>query len=105
MTGAKEEELERRKFLSLSMKLASLPLIGTGPVFNNIQHIQGKSDVNVLKTKNSEPMEYSKAFESLKEFSLLNALFGRRARRFGLGMEIPSGPLAFKSRKEAMPLS
>jgi hypothetical protein len=39
------------------------------------------------------------------EFSLLEALFGRRARRFGLGMEIPSGPLAFKSRHAPLPLS
>lgn len=35
----------------------------------------------------------------------MQALFGRRARRFGLGMEIPSGPLAFKSRREPVPLS
>ncbi len=39
------------------------------------------------------------------EFSLLEALFGRRARRFGLGMEIPSGPLAFTSRHAPLPLS
>lgn len=31
----------------------------------------------------------------LQHFPLMHALFGRRARRFGLGMEIPSGPLAF----------
>jgi hypothetical protein len=35
----------------------------------------------------------------------MHALFGRRARRFGLGMEIPSGPLAFRSRREPVPLS
>jgi hypothetical protein len=39
------------------------------------------------------------------EFSLLEALFGRRARRFGLGMEIPSGPLAFTSKHAPLPLS
>jgi hypothetical protein len=39
------------------------------------------------------------------EFPLLHALFGRRARRFGLGMEIPSGPLAYRSMDEPMPLS
>ena len=43
--------------------------------------------------------------EALLEFPLLQALFGRRARRFGLGMEIPSGPLAFRSEKEPEPLS
>jgi hypothetical protein len=43
--------------------------------------------------------------EALLEFPLMSALFGRRARRFGMGMEIPSGPLAFRSEREAMPLS
>jgi hypothetical protein len=43
--------------------------------------------------------------KSLLEFPLMQALFGRRARRFGLGMEIPSGPLAFKSDKDPMPLT
>ncbi len=41
----------------------------------------------------------------LLRYPLFNALFGRRARRFGLGMEIPSGPLAFRSRHAAKPLS
>ena len=41
----------------------------------------------------------------LQQFPLMQALFGRRARRFGLGMEIPSGPLAFQSRHEPRPLS
>lgn len=44
-------------------------------------------------------------FKALLEFPLMQALFGRRARRFGLGMEIPSGPLAFKSSKDPMPLT
>lgn len=43
--------------------------------------------------------------EHLLNYPLLGALFGRRARRFGLGMEIPSGPLAYKSRHAPVPLS
>jgi hypothetical protein len=43
--------------------------------------------------------------EHLLGYPLLGALFGRRARRFGLGMEIPSGPLAFRSRHAPVPLS
>ena len=39
------------------------------------------------------------------QFPLMEAIFGRRARRFGLGMEIPSGPLAFKSPSKPVPLS
>jgi hypothetical protein len=35
----------------------------------------------------------------------MQAIFGRCSRRFGLGMEIPSGPLAFTSRSTPEPLS
>ena len=45
------------------------------------------------------------ALQELLNFPLIAAIFGRRSRRFGLGMEIPSGPLAFKSRHEPVPLS
>ncbi|MCE0488219.1 hypothetical protein [Ornithinimicrobium sediminis] len=41
----------------------------------------------------------------LSDFSLVDAIAGRRSRRFGLGMEMPSGPLAYRSRAEPMPLS
>ena len=41
----------------------------------------------------------------IQQFPLMQALFGRRARRFGMGMEIPSGPLAFRSRHDPLPLS
>lgn len=43
--------------------------------------------------------------EGLSEFPLLAAMFGRRSRRFGLGMEIPDGPLAYRSRHEPVSLS
>jgi hypothetical protein len=41
----------------------------------------------------------------LIEFPLLEAIAGRRARRFGLGMEIPSGPLSYTSNAEPLPLT
>jgi hypothetical protein len=50
-------------------------------------------------------MKQSQAFDNLVQFPFVQALFGRRARRFGVGMEIPSGPLAYKSKKEPFPLS
>jgi hypothetical protein len=43
--------------------------------------------------------------DELAHFPLLRAIFGRRARRFGLGMSIPSGPLAYTSKEKPMPLS
>jgi hypothetical protein len=38
-------------------------------------------------------------------FPLMEALGGRRARRFALGAEIPDGPLAYKSTHEPVPLT
>jgi hypothetical protein len=41
----------------------------------------------------------------LATFPLVEALFGRRSRRFALGDEIPDGPLAYRSRHEPVPLT
>jgi hypothetical protein len=45
------------------------------------------------------------ALRELSTFPLLEALYGRRSRRFALGDEIPDGPLAYKSRHEPLPLT
>jgi hypothetical protein len=45
------------------------------------------------------------ALQDLATFPLLEALYGRRSRRFALGDEIPDGPLAHRSRHEPLPLS
>jgi hypothetical protein len=50
-------------------------------------------------------MTHDAPLDHLLRYPLLGAIFGRRARRFGLGMEIASGPLAFKSRHVPMPLT
>ncbi len=47
----------------------------------------------------------SEAVRNLLDYPLMNAIFGRRARRFGLGMSIASGPLAYTSRHDPVPLS
>ncbi len=49
--------------------------------------------------------EAGKPAASLAQFPLLSALKSRRSRRFGLGMKIPGGPLAFESRRKPMPLT
>src|SRR2546422_3822064 len=41
----------------------------------------------------------------LQSYPLLTALRERRSRRFGLGMRIPVGPLAFESRHKPTPLT
>ena len=43
--------------------------------------------------------------ERLQRANWLDTLAGRRSRRFGLGMKIPAGPLAYSSRHPAQPLS
>jgi hypothetical protein len=43
--------------------------------------------------------------DELLEFPLMDALMGRRSRRFCMGAEIPDGVLAFKSKHKPMPLS
>jgi hypothetical protein len=47
----------------------------------------------------------TEALRELAAFPLVEALFGRRSRRFALGDEIPDGPLAYRSRHEPVPLS
>jgi hypothetical protein len=47
----------------------------------------------------------AEALQELAAFPLVEALYGRRSRRFALGDEIPDGPLAYKSRHEPMPLT
>src|SRR5215472_8785283 len=44
-------------------------------------------------------------FEELSRFPLLTALRERRSRRFGLGMRMPAGPLAYESKHQPMPLT
>jgi hypothetical protein len=43
--------------------------------------------------------------QQVLNFPLVSALFGRRSRRFGYGMSIPSGPLAYTSQHAPLPLS
>jgi hypothetical protein len=41
----------------------------------------------------------------LLKFPLMEAIAGRRSRRFCMGAEIPDGVLAFKSKHKLLPLS
>lgn len=44
-------------------------------------------------------------FHDMMAFGLIEALLGRRSRRFFIGAEIPDGVFAYKSRYEPLPLS
>jgi len=52
-----------------------------------------------------EMKTFPPGLENALAFPLIEALFGRRARRFSLGASIPDGPLAFTSRHEPLPLT
>jgi hypothetical protein len=52
-----------------------------------------------------ESAAQAEVLTDLARYPLMEALFGRRSRRFALGNEIPDGPLAYKSNHEPMPLS
>src|SRR6476620_7189358 len=49
--------------------------------------------------------EIEKALDELGRFPLVEALYGRRSRRFPLGGEIPDGPLAYRSEHPPLPLT
>ena len=52
----------------------------------------------------TRPAVRPEALRAAAEFPTLDAIFGRRARRFALGAEI-TGPLAYRSDKEPVPLA
>jgi hypothetical protein len=52
-----------------------------------------------------DPQAFPPGFNDALEFPLVEALFGRRARRFSLGASIPDGPLTFTSRHAPIALS
>lgn len=90
--------MDRSQFLKLSTLMTALPFVGSASTFGLTETIGENSKKRVA-------MNTFKTFAELLQYPFLNALFGRRARRFGLGMEIPSGPLAYHSDKEPIPLS
>ena len=49
--------------------------------------------------------ETRKLLEEAWNMPVFEAIFTRRSRRFGLGMEIKHGPNAFKSQEDPIPLT
>jgi len=48
--------------------------------------------------------DWNALLAEVNRFPLMGALFGRRSRRFGWGMRIPHGPLAYESKLPPTPL-
>jgi hypothetical protein len=53
----------------------------------------------------SQAMKIPPGFQDMLAFGLVEALLGRRSRRFFMGAEIPDGVFAYKSRQAPAPLS
>lgn len=78
-------KLTRRAFFYL------IGLLATGiSIANPMKNLERKK----IKIK-----EWNLLLKDAKKFPFIKALYSRRSRRFGWGMEIPSGPLKFKSNK------
>src|SRR5918993_3580149 len=52
-----------------------------------------------------ETREQLPGLQDVLHFPLVEALYGRLARRFSLGASLPDGPLAFTSQRDPLPLS
>jgi len=97
-TSAGSNQLSRRSAIGRL-------LVGTGVLLSALQlksagaELQRKGKV-LLEGLPSAP----RGLEVAVQFPLIEALHGRRARRFALGGEIPDGPLAYRSRHAPLPL-
>ncbi|NUM64870.1 hypothetical protein HUU39_06290, partial [candidate division KSB1 bacterium] len=80
-------------------------LVGAGTLLTGIkQNAYGRRLKEKGKILLSGMPAVPKGLEVAVTMPLIEALHGRRARRFALGAEIPDGPLKFKSRHAPMPL-
>ena len=61
--------------------------------------------VVAMKREDSPFPDASPLPAGVADFPLLDALRQRRSRRFGLGMKLPAGPLAFESKHPPRPLT
>ena len=58
-----------------------------------------------MSQKRTENSESTIGTERFRSYALLDALIGRRSRRFAMGMNLNGGPLAYKSARMPRPLS
>ncbi len=92
-------ETSRRKVLGASM-------LGAGTVMSGLG--AGKSGAS-LRNRGSILLDripdMPKGLIEAMQFPLVEAIHGRRSRRFARGASIPDGPLAYKSKDKPEPLS
>lgn len=91
-------------FATTRRRLAGMTLLGAGALLTGL----GLASGNRLTTKGRIMLDsYSPLPRGLVQaatFPLIEAIHGRRSRRFAKGARIPDGPLAFTSRQAPEPL-
>lgn len=80
-------------------KLVGTTLIGTGAVLSTLGLSSGQSLTAKGKIVLNSYRKTSKGLVQAATFPLIEAIHGRRSRRFAKGASIPNGPLAFTSRQ------
>jgi hypothetical protein len=101
-----EEKIRSKSwFLMTRRKMLGTLLVGTGAILNScgINSLGERTKQKGKVLLDSFPIVPA-GLEEAARLSLLEALCGRRARRFALGDEIPDGPLTYKSSHEPKPL-
>ncbi len=61
--------------------------------------------MSIDETSKNTTNREEQALRELLQIPFVDALFGRRSRRFFRGAEIPDGPLAYKSRHDPLALT
>lgn len=100
-----EQKSENTNGVSRRRALGAM-LLGSGAVMTGLGMKslgeKARSRGKVLLTGMPEIPE---GLQNAVDFPLVEALYGRRARRFSMGAEIPDGPLKYKSKQKPKALS
>jgi hypothetical protein len=80
-------------------------MLCTKLILKNNEHQDELMSKPAEKSSLHSNKDLTQTLNDLLNFPLIEAIAGRRARRFCLGAEIPDGVLAFKSKHKPMPLS
>lgn len=81
-------------------------MVGTGAALSGLGLTSLGEKASASGRLHLEKLEpFPKGLYEAVNFSLIDAIQGRRSRRFALGAEIPDGPLKYKSRLEPESLS
>lgn len=80
-------------------------MVGTGALLSGTRlHAAGERLKHRGRIHLGRGREIPRGLEEAARFPLMQALLGRRARRFSVGTELPDGPLAYKSSLPPLPL-